>query len=81
MSEIMYSTQHLSEMKNFQLDCVEVDLCEKILVHLTVVWLSKSNHGTAMADETHEMEMADVFSISITSFSVRGSKYTSYSYR
>ena len=37
MSEIMYSTQHLSEMKNFQLDCVEVDLCEKILVHLTVV--------------------------------------------
>ena len=37
MSAVMYSTQHLSEMKNFQLDCVEVDLYEKILVYVTVV--------------------------------------------
>ena len=60
---IMYRTPHLSEMKNVQLDCVEVELLEKILVHLTVGCLLCNccvTRCTAVADETHEMEMADV---------------------
>lgn len=48
---ILYIIPHLSEVQNFQLDCVEVDLQEKkILVHFTINGLSRhcfagASHG------------------------------------
>lgn len=56
---IMYSTAYLSEMKKLSTTLYRGRLVGEILVHLTVGWRGKSEWcWTAVADETHEMEMA-----------------------